>query len=460
MSAPYALLDKSQTRSLNLNQIEVKGGDSYSQEFFQTTFQPLLHTKDVTFQRLVSSIDECTANLERSGLFSNINVTIDTDVSVISAAKAAKPFEEPIPVKAVFHVDEVSIKAISPNMTVTNDNLRLGLWYMNNNINGNGEQLSAAGFASAYTDSKFANLMLTTPLQKRPETSSLFMVNALSEASTSVQSTQQSGLMGFKSKHSDYFSSFFGLSLSARSFVNTTEEIPDAIRKDMGTSSKTSMFLNGEYNSVAYDATFPATGLSVSMHNCIDNCIDSAAQLNYKTLKTELGLNYYKSFPCHNFATFQLHGNVGNLTTMNQANQSLVHFHDKFAASDLHGLGSDLVSERKDTVYGSSIATVGSSLSCKLPYLFKLDTPVRFSVFGNVNKLGDALSHTSVSAESLKSVASLQALNENFLVNYGLGLKYQNGAANFDISYVMSNQKYASTFRPGLQFNFSLVGVY
>ncbi|CAI5760112.1 unnamed protein product [Candida verbasci] len=449
------ILDQSGSQPIYLSRIEINGGETFSYQFFNKLLSPLVDNSDYTFSQLVTNIQSTRSNLLNTGVFKNVDVNLQPDY-FINYPQQIKSYnnEKSIPTKLTFDLSSINLNINEGFFNFNNEEmLNLNLNHLNNNFNENAELVSIGVDYNPYkpydvllTNGKFIS-SLKNPLFKFLIDLNVGQSNNLNWGN--FKSKILSGKLGLLYKK-EQFDIFNGFQINKKNLYDIED---DDIKFFTGDFLKTSVLNNVNYSNVSYINTltknFPTNGIKFNINIELSSIQENSNNLNGgEFFKSSINANIYKSL-FNNLLTTHFETDFGFIYSFSKFP---IHPTDKFY---LGGFNS-FIGFNKNSVEpkgGLQFYKVQSTFYTKVPsLLYKANG---FAHEANPLRLYATAIIGNVSNNIFK--------DESGALSYGLGLRYFNHWANFDLGYYISNrfgyqQDNTQGLRNGIQFSISIGG--
>lgn len=473
------ILERSSSRPIYLSSVEVVGGETFSTDFFKKLLSPLVENSDYTLGELITNVNSSYSKLVKTDVFKNIGVSLHSDyASKIPSDVKVYNNEKSIPTKVIFDVQAINLNTGEGFFTFNNDdNLNVNLNYLNNNFNENAELVNFGVNYNPYkpnehliSNGKFiANL--NNPSFKF--IIDLFNTNQNNQAWQQNMEKSTGGLIGLQYVNTNKsFALLNGVSLAKR----TIYDIGDGASDDL-------KFFGGDYLKLSFvnqlvlsnlttlnkiTNNFPIFGYKVLLSNEISSNQEHENPNNQSAfLKSNIGLNFFKSF-WDNKITTHFFNEAGFIystgSSKNENNLSNIHISDRFYLGGFNSFRG-FTRNSVNTNGGSQFYKSGLTVFAKLPSF--IYSPHKISAT-NVASLEDGLGYEAnplrLYATGLVGNVAENLLLEknNGVASAGVGLKYINHWANFDLGYFISrrfgNDLSSSGIKDGFQFEVSIGG--
>lgn len=485
-------LQESTNLPIYLTKIEVVGGESFSNQFFQNLLSPILQTGDLTFLQLINKIKSLQSKLIETGIFNKVAIQILPDNYYSLSSNKIKSYNKEPSLITKILIDLLAIN-LSNNQGFLNFNneeyLNLKLNHINHNFNGNGELISIGVDYNPYKplDHLIANGKFISYL-KNPKFKFLIDFQLNQENNEVWQDTKQEiiggklGLLygGNKATTTTNDLNFFtGFQLLKRNLINLDDGNFDSIKFFNGQFLKSSILNQLKFQKIEFLheqlKNFPKNGYELLFNGEISS---NQEQLNVNNrnefIKTDFLINLYKSL-FNEFFTTKFQAQLGGIYSFNNNNNSKVtpiHPSDKFylgGYNSFPGFTKNSVELQGGDQYYKFQATLYSKIPCLLyapppPPPPKSASTISLDNEQDLNPL--RVYATGIIGNVVNSSKANLLEDENGAVSYGFGLKYFNNWANFDIGYYFSkrlgftNDGNTNTagIKDGLHFSISIGG--
>ncbi|EGW32011.1 uncharacterized protein SPAPADRAFT_61114 [Spathaspora passalidarum NRRL Y-27907] len=448
------IVPESGTYPVLLTKVEINGGETFSPVFFRKLLSPLIDDGDYTLAQLTSNISKSHRKLLQTGVFSDLSVTVQPDFysglpDVVDYNK-----EKSLPTKVIFDLSTIDLNLSEGWFNFNNEeymNLRLN--YLNNNFNGNAEMVKFDVDYNPYKpyDHLISNAKFLANLNN-PAYKFLVDLTHLHQNNQSWQGAKESGaggIMGLVHSGDNAWDVFTGVALMKRT-ITAAEELEDfetpQATVPQGEYLKTALISNLSYNKLAYvnelTKNFPSGGYTWSLSNEIASYQGNSSAF----LKSAFSYSFFKSF-FKNFVTTQLSADVGGIFSHDGTS---IHHSDKFylgGYDTFPGFAKNAV----DTNGGTQFYKLQATTYTKLPHWLH---PVPASFDANPLRL--------YATGLVGNVTDSNILDdERGAVSAGVGLRYFNNWARFDMGYYVSSRVGSDLggVKDGLKFSLSIGGL-
>ncbi|KAL1576626.1 Omp85 domain-containing protein [Candida albicans] len=483
-------LQESNNLPIYLTKIEVVGGESFSNQFFQNLLSPILQNGDLTFIQLVNKIKSSQSKLIETGIFDKVAIQILPDNFYSLSSNKIKSYnnEPSLLTKVLIDLSAINLSNNQGFFNFNNEEyLNLKLNHINHNFNGNGELISIGVDYNPYKplDHLIANGKFISYL-KNPKFKFLIDLQLNQENNEIWQDTKQEiiggklGLLYGNSTTND-LSVFTGFQLLKRNLINLDDGNFDSIKFFNGQFLKSSILNQLKYQKIEYlhdqSKNFPKNGYELLFNGEISS---NQEQLNANNrnefIKTDLSINLYKSL-FNEFFTTKFQAQLGGIYSFNNNNNDSnnnnkltpIHPSDKFylgGYNSFPGFSKNSV----ELQGGDQYYKLQTTLYSKIPSLLYAPPPPSASAIGlgneqDLNPL--RIYATGIIGNVVNSSKANLLEDENGAISYGFGLKYFNNWANFDIGYFFSkrlafnndtNSVNTAGIKDGLHFSISIGG--
>ncbi|RLV95104.1 hypothetical protein JA1_001167 [Spathaspora sp. JA1] len=452
------LISDSGTFPVLLTKVEINGGETFSSIFFRKLLSPLIDDGDYTLAQLISNISQSQKKLLQTGVFSDLAVSVQPDFysglpEVIDYNK-----EKSLPTKVIFDLSTIDLNLSEGWFNFNNEeymNIRLN--YLNNNFNGNAETVRFDVDYNPYKpyDHLISNAKFLANLNN-PAYKFLVDLTHLHQNNQSWQGVKESGtggIMGLVNSSGDKpWSSFTGVSLLKRTTgvgeIDAEYERVPEINVSEGEHLKTALVSNVSYNKLTYlnqlTRSFPCCGYNWSLSNEIASYQGNTPGT---FIKSAFSYNFCKSF-FNSFLTTQISADVGGIFSHTE---TPIHHSDKFylgGYDSFPGFAKNAI----DTNGGTQFYRLQGTVYSKVPYWLhpirsssSETTPLRLYATGLVGNVTDSNIFD----------------DERGAASAGLGLRYFNNWARFDLGYYFSSRVGSDSLggiKSGLKFGLSIGG--
>ncbi|KAK6894377.1 hypothetical protein K6H09_002603 [Candida tropicalis] len=459
------ILESSGKQPIYLTKVEVNGGEQFSNNFFEKLLAPILKSGDFTLEDLIAKIGDSKDKLKRTEVFKDVEVSLQPDNYTLIPSKIKNyNSEKSIPTKAVFNLKQHILNINESFFNFNNEEyLNLKLNHFNKNFNENAESVAVGVDYNPYKpfDHLIANCRLVSSL-KNPSFKFLMDFNYGQENNEIWQGTKQEilgGKIGILFNHLKSVQVFTGFELFKRNLHNLDDSNPDGFKFFDGEFLKTSIVNQINYTKYEYlnevTKNFPIKGYEVSLKSQLaSNQEQSNAGNRGEFFKTDFGVKFHQSL-FRNFFTAKLQANVGGIYSFNS--KFPIHPSDKFYLGGYNSFPG-FTKNSVDLTGGDQYYKVQGTLYSKIPSFFY--TPSKNSHEDNPLRIyGTGIIGNIVNTSSNKTIID----DENGVVSYGVGLRYFNNWANFDIGYYISRRfggdnSNTNGIKDGLQFSVSIGG--
>ncbi|KAF6068974.1 hypothetical protein FOB64_003611 [Candida albicans] len=437
-------LQESNNLPIYLTKIEVVGGESFSNQFFQNLLSPILQNGDLTFIQLVNKIKSSQSKLIETGIFDKVAIQILPDNFYSLSSNKIKSYnnEPSLLTKVLIDLSAINLSNNQGFFNFNNEEyLNLKLNHINHNFNENNE---------TWQDTKQEII------------------------------GGKLGLLYGNSTTND-LSVFTGFQLLKRNLINLDDGNFDSIKFFNGQFLKSSILNQLKYQKIEYlhdqSKNFPKNGYELLFNGEISS---NQEQLNTNNLnefiKTDLSINLYKSL-FNEFFTTKFQAQLGGIYSFNNNNNDSnnnnkltpIHPSDKFylgGYNSFPGFSKNSV----ELQGGDQYYKLQTTLYSKIPTLLYAPPPPSASTIGlgneqDLNPL--RIYATGIIGNVVNSSKANLLEDENGAISYGFGLKYFNNWANFDIGYFFSkrlafnndtNSVNTAGIKDGLHFSISIGG--
>lgn len=468
------LLAKSGSQPVYLTSIEVAGGETFSSGFFKKLLSPLIDTSDYTLSQLVENIETCHSKLLKTDVFKLVNIGLYADYAN-SSSSSVKNYnkDKSVPTKVKFDLQSINLNNGDIFLSFNNDDhLNVNVNYLNNNFNENAELVNVGVNYNPYKPNEhlISNGKFIANLNNPSFKFLIDIFNTHQNNQIWQQNLENTtgGIIGLKYINaSKSFSFLNGVSLCKRTIYDINDGAPDDLKFFGGDYLKSSIISTLIYNNLSFlnkiTNNFPVSGFNVAIASEV-SLNQEQENPNNQTFftKTSGSFNVYKSFWNNNITT-HINQELGFLYT-NAKSPASIHISDRFylgGANSFKGFTRNSVNVNGGLQFFKSSLTV----LAKLPSF--IYSPHKASAT-NISALEDGLGYE---ANPLRLYATgivgnvgdnvLSSPVANSVSSVGVGLKYINHWANFDIGYYVSKrQDSGSTFgiKDGFQFAVSIGG--
>lgn len=167
--AKQLALENQDLQHVHLTSVEVKGGEEFTNSFFQKLLHPLLSQKDYTLSELVQRVDDSCTSLQDSDVFLSVAPSLCTE------GDAGR--DGVIPTKVKFDVSPLTLSMGNAALLYNSeDNLGVQLGYHNNNFNRNAENLLLDVLYLPYKPLEALELLLTLVTKLKNPSCKLLML--------------------------------------------------------------------------------------------------------------------------------------------------------------------------------------------------------------------------------------------------------------------------------------------
>lgn len=466
------ILTRSRSQPVYLTSIEVVGGETFSTGFFKKLLSPLIDNSDYTLSQLVDNIEVCHGKLLRTDVFKLVNIGLFTDYANASSS-SVKSYnkEKSVPTKVKFDLQSVNLNNGEIFLTFNNDDhLNVNVNYLNNNFNENAELVNVGVSYNPYkpnehlvSNGKFIANLNNPSLKFLIDIFNTHQNNQIWQQNLEKTSGGSIGLKYINDSKS--FSLFNGVSLCKRTIYDINDGAPDYLKFFGGDYLKSSFVSTLIYNNLNFlnkiTYNFPISGYNVAVTNEV-SLNQEQDNPNNQTLfnRTSGSFNFYKSFWNNNITT-HFSQELGLLYT--NSKKSTIHISDRFymgGANSFKGFTRNSVNvngglqfyksavtvlaKLPSFIYSTHKASATNTLALEDGFAYEAN-PLRLYATGLVGNVGDNVFSDPV-ANSVSSV--------------GVGLKYINHWANFDIGYYASKRHDSGDagIKDGFQFAVSIGG--
>lgn len=475
------ILTKSASQPIYLSSIEVKGGETFSNDFFHKLLTPLMETSDYTFGKLIKNIERSYTRLNDTNVFSDIKVGLSTDYSS-SFPMNVKNYniDKTIPTKLKFEVIANNLNIGEYGLNLNNDTpLNVNLNYLNNNFNSNAELINMGVNYNPYKPNQhlLTNGRLITNLNN-PRFKFLIDVTNLNQNNQVWQQSSEKsigGLIGLQYCNNSNLDFLTGLAISKRTLHDIKDTASDDLKLFAGDYLKSSIVNQLNYSNSHFQylnnitKNFPINGVNIKVANEISSNQESLdPNTSNMFIKSTISSKLFKSF-WNNNVTFKLSNDVGLIynpedlpdksssANSDSSPSEKVHISDRFylGGSDcFKGFSKNAV----DLQGGNQLFKIDSQLLVKLPnFLYTPHTPKKSLEDG----FGYEPNPLRLYTNGIIGSISNDILNDkNYCSSIGFGIKYFNNWANFDLGYYMAKRFDGSDLgiKDGFQFALSIGG--
>lgn len=465
------ILKRSGSQPIYLSKVEVNGGETFTSDFFQKLLSPLVEKSDYTLAQLIDTISVSQDKLVKTNVFRSIDVTLHSDYSALFPKQAINyNKEKPLSTKVIFDLLTINLNIGEGFLNVNSeDNMNVKLNYLNNNFNENAELVNIGVDYNPYkpNDHLITNAQFLASLNNP---SYKFIID-LFHSQQNNKSWQQAsegatgGLIGLQYNKSNYLNMLTGLSLAKRTIHDVDDAAADELKFFAGDYLKSSIVNQIIFSKVGYlnqlTKNFPVNGVNIAISNEISSNQEQENPQNQASfIKSSASLNYFHSFFNNNITT-SFSGDFGGIYTTTPNSQ--VHISDRFylgGYSSFKGFTRNALNTNGGLQFYKVNGTVYAKLPSFIYHPYKTGStnqlsledglgfeanPLRLYVSGTVGNLSNNLL-----ADKNQAASSI-----------GLGLKYFNHWANFDIGYFVARRHgevSAQGIKNGLQFSLSVGG--
>lgn len=395
------LLERSGSQPIYLSQVEVNGGQTFSNDFFKKLFQPMLSTSDYTLKQLVEATESVDRKLKSTNVFKLVDVSVHLALVNHPITGTNYNKDKPLVTKVLIDLVPVTLNIAQAFLNYNDeDYLNVRLNYLNNNFNNNGEAVRCGVNYNPYKPNDGLSTSLQLLLSLADPLFKLFVDLVHRQEN---QEWQGNALNATGGK--------IGLLYAKDRLITTTGF--GLFKKATDTSVLNSSIFNKiQWGNVdRLNAVFPTNGATVEVDSEL-----TSSDTDVSFAKSDVAINLYKSF-FSNFLTFQNSLRVGNITAFSGA----VHSTDKFYLGGAHSFRG-FTKNALDVNGGLQYAKLSSTVFSKLGWLRSADDardPLRLYGTLNVGNVSDNL------AKSYGQSA----------VSTGLGLRYCGEWATFDLGW-------------------------
>ncbi|KAK6462990.1 SAM50-like protein [Scheffersomyces coipomensis] len=461
-----SIIKRSQSAPIYLSAIEINGGERFSNNFFKKLLYPLVDKSDYTLSQLIKEIGVTEERLLKTNVFKDIGISLHSDyANLLPSSVKNYNNETPISTKLVLDLSAINLNINESFLNYnTQDNLNVNLDYLNNNFNNNAELVNIGVNYNPYkpNDHLITNFKglasLNNPSYK-------FLLNIL-HSQENNQVWQQSshgvsgGLIGLQYSPNTNFQSLTGLTLSRRTLHNIDDAAPDELKFFAGDYFKSSILQQIDYSDLSYlnsiTKNFPVQGtqqhvdveLASNQEQQNPNNIASFIRAAYNS-------KYYRSF-LHNYFTAKVNFDFGGIFPL--STNTPVHISDRFYLGGIDSFNG-FIKNGINTNGGLQFYKLQGTLFSKLPS-FIHKTKKESTTLGGEESNPLRLYITS----SLGNVSDNIFEDDTGASNVGVGLRYFNYWANFDIGYFIAKRFGADHgdesigIKDGFHFSVSLGG--
>lgn len=449
------ILNRSGSQPIYISAVEVVGGQSFSDVFFKNLLSPVVDSNECTFKQLVDRLGFCHEKLMKIGVFKDANVSLHSDYTVDSSKiSSTLSSEKLIPTKIIFDLKTINLNTGDAFLNINNeDNLNLKLNYLNNNFNENAEVVNIGVNYNPYKPNEhlIANAKFLANL-KNPSfkfLADIFNTHQNNHQWLSCAERTSGGVMGLQYVK-DNLSVFSGLSITRRAVHDIDDAASDEVKFYGGDFLKSSFVNQICYSNLKFlngaTRNFPTNGLNLSISNEISsNQEQENVQNQHAFTKTSVSMNFFKSFFGDTITT-EMFKNFGFIHTGNDS----IHISDRFylgGQNNLKGFNKNSINE----VGGLQFYFAGTTIYSRLPKFFfdhkaflnnkNEPNPLRVYATGMVGNVAENIFELNSGAASA-----------------GIGLKYVNNWAKFDLGYYYSTRIGTNDNSAGLsdKFQFSV----
>ncbi|ABN68113.2 SAM50-like protein [Scheffersomyces stipitis CBS 6054] len=463
------VLGTSGTRPLYVSSIEVNGGETFSAEFFKKLLTPLIDRSDYTLNQLVDTIGITQDKLNKTNVFKDIAVSLHSDYTALIPSTVKNYNKEtPVSTKVVFDLQSINLNIGEGFLNFNNqENLTLNLDYLNNNFNDNAELVNIGVNYNPYKPND--HLITNTKFLANLNNPSFKFLIDLFHSQQNNQTWQQSsegstgGLIGLQYNQSKTLTYLTGLSFARRTIHNIDDAAADELKFFAGDFLKSSIISQVAYSDVeflnSFTKNFPTNGLKFVLSNEISSNQEQENPDNHAAfLKSSLSLNYYKSF-LNNAITTEFSSDFGGIYS---SSNGPVHISDRFylgGVDSFRGFCRNAVNING----GSSFYKLSGTIFSQLPPFIH---PVAKGSAVD-KKLDDGFGHEAnplrfYATGSIGNVSDNMLEDDSGVSSVGIGLRYFNYWANFDVGYFLA-KRYGtdagdSGIKDGLHLSISIGG--
>lgn len=466
-----AYVNHSATKPIFLTSIAVDGDNKLSpvsNALFESILDPVLSQPLQTLEHTLESLDEVREKIMYTGLFQEVTVSLDNDVSAASVDKLKKSFPEdyaleyPLPSIAKINLKPLEYHKYSVTSSTSDTFSSLGGRISFINSLGRAESLVVQGDAR-YTpfegkiDEQSVNTKLLLPLQKNPSLKAVldltyakldFSNQPFLDTADEHKQNQYSLSLGVQkhwiSKRTEAAPSLFtGVTMVARNVYGFKEPnaVSDSIKQFNGTFVKNSFITQFLHDSRKFFGLFPASGSKFAIKNeyvLAQNFPNRKEAVPQDKNFDKLGISYEKHVPFFkSLIVNSMSFAYGGIFQIGEP-PAVVHTMDKFY---LGGLATLKGFER------NSIGEHGGHFYCKLALAssFKIpntpaNSPLRMQFFLNA---GD--------------VFNKGPLPQSLASSSGISLIYKTALANMDLTYAVPlSNRITDGHKPGFSFGVAL----
>lgn len=470
--ATQDILERSSNQPIYLSSIEVVGGETFSSNFFKKILSPLSEKSDYTLGQLLQKIDILYGRLMKTDVFKTVDITLHSDYAK-SLPKVALYNNEPsIPTKVVFDLSSVALNCGQAFLNLNNDDiLNVNLNYLNNNFFENAEMINLGVNYNPYKPNQhlFSNgkLALNLPNPSFKLLTDFYNTNSnnqLWQQSTEHTSGLFSGLQYIS--NCKKFTGVLGLSVDKRLLTDIHDGASDDLKFFGGDFLRKAIVNQLLYTNLSYLNTitrnFPTDGYLVQVSNEIatnqeaSTNADSGSSNPASFVKSSISTDVFKSL-FNNAITTHFSLDMGGI--FSKSEKFPIHPSDRFylgGYNSFRGFTKNSVNQSGGLQFAKASATIYS----KLPSF--IYSPVSFKD----SKLQDGRGYEAnplrlyVSGGAGSVSNNILEDNSGIATNVGVGLRYFNNWANFDIGYFVAKRQNGETagIKDGFQFSVSIGG--
>lgn len=328
-------LEGSDLQPVCVSLVDIVGGDNFQRQFFAKLLGPLATQSDYTLSELVRRVEESQTAMGKTGVFSSIQPSLHVDYLHKSPAVKLYNKDAPILTKVVFDLQsqDASVGNVALGFN-TEDNLLVDMGYVNNNFNGNAEDVRIGVHYRPYRPLEHLasgarlELSLRNPsyrfvldLANRHDNNQAWQ-HCLSRATEGLIGIQYGNLLRT-------LQVFGGLSLTKRSVYDLADGRLQSVAASSGEFLKSAMLASLLYKNLVTVGAFPASGVSFDARGEVASDQKDEKPSSFYS-KIAVAANYYKSWAGLTVHAFGEGGVIG----LGEGN---VHISDRFY---LGGFGS------------------------------------------------------------------------------------------------------------------------
>lgn len=462
------ILTRSGSQPIYLSKIEVNGGETFTAEFFKKLLSPLVEKSDYTLTQLVDSIAVSQDKLVKTNVFKNIGVSLHSDYTALYPKNVTNyNKEKPLSTKVIFDLLTINLNIGEGFLNVNSeDNMNVKLNYLNNNFNENAELVNIGVDYNPYkpNDHLITNAQFLASLNNPSYKFIIDLFHSQQNNKSWQQASEGStgGLIGLQYNKSSYLSILTGLSLAKRTVHDIDDAAADEVKFFAGDYLKSSIVNQLAFSNVSYlnqiTKNFPISGTSLALSNEISTNQEQENPLNQASfIKSSASLNLFQSFFNNNITT-NLGADFGGIYTHSNAQ---VHISDRFY---LGGYNSFKGFSRNalNTNGGLQFYKLNATVYAKLPsFIYHPHKPSATNTLSLEDGFGFEANPLRLYASGTVANLSDNILESPAASSVGLGLRYFNHWANFDIGYFIAKrhgEQSAQGIKNGLQFSLSVGG--